>query len=456
MTEEEFNKKIENISDIYSFILLLYIYLDNEGKNIIQGRYNKDIKENNVSESLKSIKKLVQDLVIYNTNEFNLWKKVWQKELRKFPSNITTCLYHTLLRLDNVLAEYIDFSQKIKYEKGPVKKIEQYNFYYKKPESFFEDQMRKNGIRRGRQTTEYNVNNINHDFKTFEIIKDSDLHGYTPRIIGYNPKNCFGKEIKFSISSLDNEKWFCINLDHEKHQFTIEYNNLAINDHNLKMRNLINRADELLSDIIIFPELAMNNETEPKILDYFYNNQVNNLKLCFMGSKWSNNKNECLLLTSGGTRLVRQTKKNPYSFFHKSMNTYYYENIDTSDKVITFVDIKGIGRLVYFICADFNDESIKAICSIMHADFIFVSAYTNNTNLMYLTAENFSSLNTISTLLSNSCSAIDDISKNTYCSFIEVPEIGEKIKCKNLHHAYPCLNSKKNKCDNCLQSVILK
>lgn len=47
-----------------------------------------------------------------------------------------------------------------------------------------------------------------------------------------------------------------------------------------------------------------------------------------------------------------------------------------------FIDINGLGRLAYLICADFNDEDLISVCSVLHADFIFVSAYTNDTKLI--------------------------------------------------------------------------
>ena len=316
--------------------------------------------------------------------------------------------------------------------------------------------MSQNNIRRGRQTVEFKPNDLNKKFNSFEIIKDSDLHGYKPKVKQYNISNKFGDNLSFALASMDNKSWCFAKQNHITRQFTVQYTEDMIALHNNKIMSTLTQADSKKADIIVFPELSLNIFTEQLVREYLLNNFFPNLKLCFLGSKWDNNINESLLMSSNGTILMRQLKKTPFSYYDKKEQETYTENIDTQNKDIYFIDINGLGRLAYLICADFNDEDLVAVCSVLHADFIFVSAYTNDTKLMNDTAEELAKRRAMVTVLSNTCAAIPkDKLEKTYCSFIEIPLIlpGElstqKLCCK-----YPCKSI--GECEVCLDLSNLK
>ena len=115
--------------------------------------------------------------------------------------------------------------------------------------------------------------------------------------------------------------------------------------------------------------------------------------------------NTSLLATSSGTVLARQRKKNPYEHFDKEKNKGYRERITVTDKRVVFIDIEGIGRIAYYICADINAGEIKTLSAVMQVDFIIVSAYTSSTDTMMNSAKSQAVESGTATVLCNAYSA---------------------------------------------------
>lgn len=456
VNKTEFCDKLATVGDIYTFIIALFICVEAEEFNQVKGTYKKIINSKSIGNLIK-FQNLIQNLNIANIFEFGIWKELWIKELEKSPFDAFICAYHSLLRIDGIVEELFA-SKKIVKEKGPFGALDNYSLYFKKTPGFFEQKMKENSIRRGRQTVEYDYNSINTQFKNFEVINNSVLHGYVPKIKAYNPKYNFKECINFSFAPLNNEPWADSIKDHTTELFTVRYIDEKIENHTNTILNAIAKADVEKSNILILPELALNKYSEESIQLYFYDNAFSDLKLCFLGTKWENNINESLLMSSNGTVLIRQNKKVPFSFFDKEQAKTYSENIITKNKEIVFLDIEGIGRIVYLICADFNEKAITTVCSVMHVDFIFVSAYTNNTKNMNDSAEYLAKSMGVSTILANSCAAVPLKMKNeTFSEFIEIPnmEHGKLLNFKILEK-YSCKNKKCADCKNCIHFAQLK
>lgn len=455
MDKNELYKATQNASDIYTFIVSIFICLDKVKLSRIQSTYNKALSDNAYSKHLIKVENIIHDLPIYNYYEFNVWLAIWLQELNSSSLETIVYAFHSLLRLDGIFYEFYK-SNKCIYDKGPFGQIDGYSLFLKKGSFYFDTDLSKNDIRRGRQTVEFNPNSLNKKFSSFEIIRDVDLHGYKPKVKQYNISNEFGDNITFALAPLNNKGWCIPKQNHTTKQFTVEYIKEKIENHNNNILNVIDKSNNESADIIVLPELSLNVLTEKIVTDYLLKNYIPNLKLCFLGSKWDNNVNESLLMSSNGTVLLKQSKKSAFSFYDKKEKETYTEDIDTQNKDVYFIDINGLGRLAYLICADFNDEDLISVCSVLHADFIFVSAYTNDTKLMNDTAEELAKRRATITVLSNACAAIpEDKLAKTYCNFVEVPLISPgELFAQKLSCSFPCKTN--GNCEKCLTSSDLK
>lgn len=446
MTKDELSNKLSSAPDLYSFIVILFMCVDTEDLSNARSRYRKIINTESIG-NLRKFQSLAQDLLIINPYEFTSWINLWIVELFKSPYDAIICAFHSLLRIDDVICKYSN-SNKIVCDKGPFGKTECHSLFLKKASGFFDRKMVENKIRRGRQTVEFNPNSLNWNFKNFEVFNDAEFQGFSPKIQEYRPKETFGKSINFALMPLKSVKWSSPKFNDITEQFIVEYDQSCFATHNDGILSFISKANSEKVDILVFPELALNNNTESLVVSYLTQNSFSNLKLCFLGSKWHNKTNEALLISANGTLLIRQAKKTPYSIYNKVNRKTYYENINTQNNEIAFVDIEGIGRLAYLICADFNNESLISVCSVLHADFIFVSSYTNSTDNMEKTAKSLAERRAITTVLSNSCASIpDDRLDTTHCNFIVIPDIqlgrlsNTKLACNfSCNNMFDCKN----------------
>lgn len=419
--KEKIIKITQNCIGICSFVITLFKYLaENCQRRDLHKNYFLMISKKNNIEDLNEIDELISILYIIDDFEFDEFLALWINKINTTKLNASIFCYVTLLKIDTSINSLVD-SNKFGTSYSDT---DDYLFYINTKKTFFEHKLKEFNIRRGRQTIEYNQNNISNDFNSFDVVKKSQLNNYLPILKKYN-SSCFTKNtIKIGVTSFDSTSWFNEDKIADSKEFFITYDDNKKYMMNKKIQKILMNFDDNGADIAIFPELVMNDTSEKEIKNFIIQNNFNNLKLIFLGSSWNNKQNEAILINTQGTILLRHKKKVPYKSYSKTDKCYYEEAIEF-DNTINLVDIDGIGRIAYLICADYNDDALNTICSLMHTDFIFVSAYSNSTDLMMKTARDNASRKAISTILCNSCAARTQ-SNRELISFIVMPKIQNK------------------------------
>ncbi len=432
--KREFERQIKKVTDVYMFITAIFEYTTIESKQKIEKKYYQLISSGSTND-LNVISKLVQNLCVVNRYEFDLWLQCWIDEFKKTSLDDILFCYITLMKFDDVVNVLLP-SHKSVFLKGPMNTYGN-RFFYKKHNSFFESKLKTNHIREGRQTVEHDSNSINKVFSNFEVIKESGLYEYTPEVKQYKHTFEITKALKFGVSSFSNTTWFKPELNYDLKSFVIEYEPTQNQIQNDYIKNILVEFEENEVDIVIFPELAMNPETQKEIQEFIIESGFKHIKLCFLGSGWdrTEEKNEAVLLSNQGSVLINEQKQIPYRIYVKEISDYCTESIDGNKKIM-FVDLDGIGRIAYLICADFNDDSINSVCSLLHADFVIVSAFSGSTNEMYDTAKSNAERKAITTVLCNSCAAIE---KDAYAAFAVAPKIlHKKLEVDEIYKKTPC------------------
>lgn len=427
MSKSELLKLLSNSSDIFSFIVCVFSYLESEKTQSIHKRYNIAV-DDNPAHDLNVIDSLVSELLILNQYEYKDWVEIWKEEFKNTKLDSIVFCYVFLLKIDDKIRE-LKNDDKVIYKIGPLNTDDEYHFYFKPTPSFFLEKFKKAKIRQGRQTVEYDINSINYDFNNFEVVKNTRLNDYLPVVHRYKGSFSFGNSIRIGFASISKDPWFTKIKNHKTRELMIEYDLLSTNKHNRQICELLTEFDKKGFDIAVFPELAMNHTTENDVRNFILKTNFNNLKFIFLGSTWNNNVNEAVLINSQGSVLLRERKKVPYQEYDKDKKCYYTESILTKNEM-NFVDVDGLGRFSYLICADFNDLCINSICSIMHTDFVFLSAFSNSTNNMLKTAKSNAELRAYATIMCNACAAYGR-DEDTLSSFVVVPEVCGKQLIQN-------------------------
>ena len=446
MSGSELLKLVTNSSNIYSLIVYVFSYLQSEKAQIIHKKYRLALKDTPTHE-LNAIDSLISELLIINQYEYKDWVEVWKEEFKNTKLDSAVFCYIFLLKIDEKICELKNGNNVID-EIGPLNDDDEYYFYFKPISSFFLEKFINEKIRKGRQTVEYDINSINYDFKNFEVIKNTKLNDYLPVVCKYKNKFSFGNNIHIGFASVSKDNWFEEEYNHTTKEITVMYDTGSSEKYNMQICKFLKTFDEMGIDIAVFPELAMNYTTEQDVSKFILNTNFNNLKFIFLGSTWNNNINEAVLINSQGSVLLREQKNVPYKKYNKSEKCYYTEAILTNN-TINFIDIDGLGRFSYLICADFNDLCLGSICSIMHTDFVFVSAFSNSTNSMLKTAKSNAELRGCATIMCNSCAAYNN-DDDALSSFIVVPDVCEKQLIQNTIHEHKSCFGKAN-CELCVK-----
>lgn len=456
MGKKKFLDCLKNCNDLYSFIVTLFEYIERKSTYEIQKKYEIIMKTKDKI-TFDNINRLINGLFsidLSEQNEFKEWIKIWIIEFNKVEWDDEIFCYISLLRIDDFICEInTTNSHKIIIQRGPLNGNNEYMFYYKPCDSFFGEKIESAKIRRGRQTSEYDSISINKNFKNYEVIKRTHLHDYLPKVNKYIHNLVFNDKIRIGFYSLSINKWFDVEKNNIDKTFSIIYNDME--GYNTQLKNILFEFDKQKADIVIFPELARDPEMEQNIRKFICKSNFQHIKLFFLGSTWNNNTNEALLITGQGTELIREQKQIPYSFFDKCDESLYTESINNKEnnKIIHFVDLEGIGRIAYLICADYNDDSINAICSILHTNFVFVSSFSNSTDMMMKTAKSNAERKAISTILCNSCAAVVDYDENDSCvNFVVVPDVKKKSLTSKEQSGIDCSYSQQ--CEFCKNPII--
>ena len=446
MSETELLDNINHSFDIFSLISNVYLFLQSKPYNEIRKSYFNKIADEKYFDEFKGIDELINTISLMDGFDFSSLIEIWIDEFTNSKLDSIMFCYHFLLKIDTIINDF-----KGENEVGPLNKNENCYFYYKNNNFYYSKAFADAGIRKGRQTTKYDKNSINFYLENFQIINIENLNKYRPIIKKFKFKYKFGSSLKIGIVPLSREKWFNVVEDKKSKTFYVEYDSSKLEKHNNQIKDILIDLDKSGTNIAIFPELAMNKETEKYIQSFVNHSNFNNLKLIFLGSFWDNNKkrNEAILISAKGSILLRAEKNLPYSEYNKDDEQYYDEDICFNNDIF-FIDIDGLGRISYLICADFNEEIINNICSVMNVDFCFVSAFSNSTELMFNTAYGNAKSKAISTVLCNSCAAYKNEKDNLDSFIVALNTKKKRIIAKS--HKFG-ISSYCGKCDHCLHTA---
>lgn len=448
LKKDNFLGSVENTNSIYDFAILLFLQI--EDNSIAQMRKDYCLFINEKGKSVKQIYELFDQLPSCNINtEFNDWIMCWISLISTMDTELSVLCLYTLSLIDNYLIEIIP-NEKTLQNRGPFILKEKYAFYFTPPKSFFGDYFKENKIRDGRQKNIFDENSINCMFKNFMIINLESLGRYRPIITGYNVKNFCHDEINIGVSPINRNRWFEMEQNHVIKQFLIKYDNTKEQDHNNNIISIIRECSSRNLHFLILPELSMAANTEATLKNQIICNNAGVPKLLFLGSYWGET-NEATLMTNSGTVLFKQKKSVPFKPFIKEKDVELIEPLQKND-TINFVDIPGVGRVVYLICADLKDDYIKMICNIMKTDFIIVSSFTEKTDIFETNAQSLASTNGVTTIICNSCAAITNVLnlKEKICT-VFVPKVEAKKLIGKEFFSFDKSLCNKSDCSQCVK-----
>lgn len=356
-------------------------------------------------------------------------------DVSKDRNDIIAYCYATLDLYDSYVAKEVsdDISTKPSkpiITKGPLNKVQNNALFFIKNNNYIQKSFEKeNKLIDGRKKQKPNPSDIMKSMNNYFIVNTNRLCGYFPSINEYVFDNSKEKEtefIKIAVIPFHSDRWFEYKLNNSNDTFEIvnSKNGSLINKMNNAYCRIITYLSKEKVDIIIFPELAMNHETCNHVENYMRNNTklVENVKLVFLGSLWHNNNGTNyntghILINNTGLKVITTNKKQQYEHYENCK--IYIEDI-ADDKNIECIDIKGIGRITYYICRDFLDPEITNITSgYLNSTIHIVSAYAQNNQLFIKEANTLAQNRYNITIYDNACC----INTGSTSNFIEVPFI---------------------------------
>ena len=138
------------------------------------------------------------------------------------------------------------------------------------------------------------------------------------------------------------------------------------------------RSAESQCDIIVFPEMLGNNETEEyiisKLKELTRDEQERIPSMIVLPSVWKNSMNTAAVLDRWGNVVCRQSKQNP--FRSEFCGSGYLEGIRTNN-VVSILHYEGIGRIAILICKDFlNTKYMEQIMRCFRLTLIIVPSFS--------------------------------------------------------------------------------
>ena len=424
-------KNVEKTYTIIDFITVIYCYLSHLDITSLNGKYNKFFKNEHIR-NIYSRLDIAFEVAFFeddsnNPSLSNSFINEWISIISSNTEIMDLICFETLNLFDKYYLD-VEFNlEQILSRQGPLNIClsSEFAFFNKPPKRYNSNILEKNRIRIGRQTTIADTHSLSNEFKKFEIIPNNQMFDYKT-IIKKDNTNLATSNRFLGIVPADVYNF--INVEHlfSEKLININYNNEYENDFLQKLFSTLVIMDKDGINIAIFPELFLFPNTIERISKFCIENNFINLKLIFIGSKWSNRENKSFLLSSKGTKILSHTKKMPFDYYIDSEK--YTENI-TKNNIVNLVDIDGLGRIGYFICKDVLSENLNHLyTSIFSTNIVFVSACTSQTSAMVNKAKADASTKAVSTIMCNAYSLVelDKIDINNILCYICVPEIKEK------------------------------
>lgn len=418
MKWKQFCCELTELENIYDLLVSLYLQIEGKNKQKYVKHYYETLAENPVD--YWGDLSLIIDELLRGYISFSSFIEEFKKCVNE--NNLHNVAIRILFEFDRYFAnrkKYPALELKCNnfcgrvYEFGPLNKVKsEYGLYLMPDDHYFKDFNKDNelGIRFLDQSQ---FSMIERNIRHYKIIKQSSL-GKRVKIKYY--AEVFGlldnyPELRIGIVPVSKTLWckmVCKEYGQgERNYFRledIEEQSALINEFYIK---ILRKCMEENIQIVVFPELARNRETEKQIKDFLIKEKLknpNSLALVFMGSLWENGKNEGILLSGTGTILLRSQKMEPFSLRYG--NKTYWEDLEDEVQEIQLLDIPKIGRIQYLICKDgLNDGLLHNMWGLFEIAMSFISSYSNSISHFEEVGSGFSAQYAGIQVLSNACAA---------------------------------------------------
>lgn len=421
LTEEEWNKFLQELEwqqNIYDILVLLYLQIEGEHKRQYIKEYYKMLDK--ISEDYWGDLGLI-------TNEMLMEKISFEFYIEKFKTCITkeklrNVAVRMLMDFERYFEQIEEFpalsleresiSGKI-YKFGPLNKVStEYSFYLMPDYHYFKDFNREQKLNiRFMDYGEFS--GIDVKIRRYNIVKKERLKKQV-NIKYYDGMKGISKtypELKVGIVPVAKKLW-CKDIYEEypkgeKGYFRLEDIKERLEEMNEAYIKVLEKCIDEGVQIVVFPELAQNAETERVVKSFLAMETVkgqHSLELVFLGSLWENGKNEGVLFSGTGTILLRNQKIEPF-FMEKDGKTYW-EDLQQEAKKIELLDIPKLGRIQYLICKDGLDSGWQhTIWGAFQIAISFISSYSESVSHFENLGNSFSIQYGGVQILANACAA---------------------------------------------------
>ena len=305
--------------------------------------------------------------------------------------------------------------------------------YQAPPKSFQSEKIEKAKIRRNRNLGAWNPISQLNSIVNYMFIPRENFGELAPTVFSYlPPTNVAIEDLRIAIAPISKDAWFEVEWDDECKQFRCQYSQAEINQKvNEYLCAVVGNAAEKNAHIVVFPEMAANENTVDHVRKYLLEHPKIKEKiiLVVLGTNWRDGTNSGCILSGSGSEIISVKKRIPFSMFRKDSegedHEYYEYLLDTGGPLV-MLDVERIGRFSWMICRDFLSDKIRNVSARMSCAFQIVSAYTDRLQEMLQRARNDAAEYGMITALSNHCINNNGITER---GFVYVPYVDEIARC---------------------------
>ena len=433
---DNIQEEISKADTIYDILIVLYKELDTSDspqyiRNYIE---SKTVESVCMTEDYIKTGQLIDELLNLGIS-FEVFKSNLKVILGQSENCKNICI-DILILFDQILAErenYPFLKQNNKmglnklYLKGPLNQERLKYGLYLMPEKGIADMspvFKNNRIQRF--VDESKVNSL---LRNYTIVRNRDGEPET-FIKGYNNSGFEqwvlreNSMIKIAVIPFYNSKWYKEHYECYKgrNYFAIEEDAAFTDEINRAYIHILEEMNWQGVDIVVFPELAMAGSTKQTIRNWLaeqcFRNGDFNIRLVFMGSHWNYNErsNCCTLLSATGIPLIENHKK--IGFNLKEDGIKYYEDLRQRPEKLELIDVKGLGRILYFICRDALEEVDQAFLqSEYFVNVEIISCYSSSLSYFESAMKRFAQTHNGISVVAHCCEARKKTKKTGFVSF---------------------------------------
>lgn len=210
--------------------------------------------------------------------------------------------------------------------------------------------------------------------------------------------------LRISIAPIGRDYWFKWFPNQEEKTFSIGYPYREVNEKiNRQVCAIIQSESQRGADVVVFPEMAMNDGTEMQVRKFLTDHPriKDATSLIFLGTFWNNHSNEGCVLSGSGTPLFSYQKHTRHEQYDEGI--YYTENLLNIREKLHMLDIPGIGRMSWQICRDFINGSLNNVYRALGVTMQIASCWASSLELMCGQAESAARENAIISVVVNHC-----------------------------------------------------